>query len=212
MFESTVRPQSNAEYARSRTASRTQTAEAQWHREAETWFDGTVDSVDRRLKVCDRILASTRARLANDGLGADAGRRLANMADFEQARTALTNLRSDILSGSEWRHEAAAVAPSPEHVSRLLAQLHSEDRRYVELEAAKVIRNNPGCEFTELAGRAWRQASAETSRFGKRRSDLIADAMAARVYQLARRTRPSKRTATTVRREIPDYPAELMFL
>lgn len=207
------RPPSNAEYARSRTASRTQTAAAQWHREAETWFDGSPDSIDRRIKLCDRLLVEARAHLADVGLGADGGRRLANVAYLDQARVALVNMRADLLSGSQWRHEAAAVAPSPEQVSRLLAQLHPADRRYVELEAAKIVRNNPDCsDLAELSGRAWRQGSLETSRFGKRRSDAMADALAARVYQLARRSRPAKRTAAAARREIPDYPAELMFL
>jgi hypothetical protein len=207
MFERGARFQSNAEYVRSRATASVHTAAAQWHREAETWFDGTVESVDRRLAVCDRLLHEARRSLA-DNLGNS--RRIAQVDSLEQARVALAGLRNDILTGGEWRHDRQ-VAPSPQQMQRLLAALAPADRRYVELESAKLIRNASCDDPRELAGRAWRQASDEFSRFGQRRSDHVADAMAARVFHLARRSRP-KRTAAARHSAIQDFPAELLYL
>lgn len=210
MFEPTRRFQSNAEYARVRSADREVSAAAQWQREAETWFDGTVESVDRRLAVCNRLLAQTQSALAQN-FGDST--RTAAFDELSRVKEALLSLRADVLNGAQWRHEASVVTPTHDQVRALLAGLTSADRRYVELEAAKVIRNNPDChDLVELSGRAWRLASLEFSRYGKRRSELVADALAARVSQLARRHRPRRTAAAAPPAQIADFPAELMFL
>ena len=59
--------------------------------------------------------------------------------------------------------------------------------------------------------RAWRQASLDFSKFGTRRSNRVADAMAAQVYRLASRIKP-KRVAAARPRTIEDFPAELLYL
>lgn len=203
MFE--PRPSvSNSEYA---AHHQKVSAAQQWTRGAETWFDGSVDSVDRRLKLADRMLHEARVSLADNTANMA---RMAQADYLEQAKTALLTLRSDLLTGSQWRHEHS-VAPTPDQMRRLVASLGSSDRRYIELEAAKVLRNNPGCsDPQELSGRAWRLASLEYSRYGKRRSNAVADALAARVFHLACRNRP-RRTASAPQ-AIPDFPAELMYL
>ena len=46
---------------RQRTATSFDRALATYTKVAESWFDGTVQSVDRRLAQCDRLLHTARA-------------------------------------------------------------------------------------------------------------------------------------------------------
>ena len=68
--------------------------------EAETFFDGSVDSVDRRIAACDQILS--RARSAAVRLGYQEGY-TEIAASLENDRQALTELREALLNGASDR-------------------------------------------------------------------------------------------------------------
>lgn len=87
-----MRIQSEAEYARSKAAI---SPAAQWRREAEVWFDGSVESVDRRLGLCRRLLGSAQARIGSAGFSAAS---LDRVAELEQQLSALTGLRRHLLT------------------------------------------------------------------------------------------------------------------
>jgi hypothetical protein len=104
MFERRARNQSQAEYAR-KQASRQVSVEAQWQKEAETWFDGSPDSVDRRLAACEKMLHQARTRLAHDGFTKGA-RHLETIASLEVDKGALLELRRTLLTAASDREAA----------------------------------------------------------------------------------------------------------
>lgn len=98
-----MRIQSDREYARQRAAVSPAT---QWTREAEVWFDGTVESVDRRLAMCRRVLAGARTA----SLEGITEKRLATIGHYEQQHVALEHLRRQLLTAGSDR-EAAGIQP-----------------------------------------------------------------------------------------------------
>ena len=95
-----MRIQSEAEYARSKAGVSPAT---QWRREAEVWFDGSVESVDRRLGLCQRLLTAARGRL---GAGGFSNSSLDGVAELEQQLTVLSGLRRDLLTAASDREES----------------------------------------------------------------------------------------------------------
>jgi hypothetical protein len=90
---------------------------------AESWFDGSIDSVDARLGSCQRLLHSIRATVGRLAV-TDAARFLRAADDLEADRRALTALREDLLTGASgredvvgppgWRTAAPEGGPEPE--------------------------------------------------------------------------------------------------
>jgi hypothetical protein len=105
---------SPAEQARQRAAISPTT---QWRREAETWFDGSVDSVDRRLAACDRLLATSREAITYGGVGPGTARHLAAVEDLTAQRRVLAELRHDLITGASDREardeQYEYVEPTP---------------------------------------------------------------------------------------------------
>jgi hypothetical protein len=191
---------SAAEQARQRAAV---SPTVQWRREAETWFDGSVESVDRRLAACDRLLTASRATLSRDGIRADTRKHLAAIEDLEAQRVVLTGLRRDLLTeASDREFTAAHATASP--------TLDAADRRYVDLEAPKFFRANSDVPVDELATRARHHAELQTSTFTKQRSRAVTAAFVEKVTQL-RRVAPRPRVASVPARS-QDFPPELMFM
>lgn len=166
---------------------------------AETWFDGTPSSVDRRLATCQSLLHEARTMAADDPVD-----HLHVLAELDSDRTALSGLREDLLTAGSSR--IARVEPN----RRALASLHRvgsrEDRRWVNLEAARFYRNqdeNVRHNVEEMAERARRHAGVHAP------SPLAGQAFEGVVTDLALRT-PPPRTATRApaRR---DHPDELLF-
>lgn len=207
MFSSGPRTQSQAEYHRER-AGKAVTAASLYASRADDWFDGSVDSVDSRLAMCDKLLHQARAALGMGGIGNATA--LDRVASLETDRKGLTSLREDLTNGMAYREASNATALARQ-ASVLVASLHPDDRRYVELEASKILRANASCrDFEELGERARRIAAEDTSSFSPRRSAEVTEALAARTIQLARRTRPQTRTAAAPR-AVEDFPSELMY-
>ena len=90
---------------------------------AESWYDGSIDSVDARLGSCQRLLHSIRATVARLAV-TDAARFLRAADDLEADRRALVALRDDLLTGASgredvvgppgWRTAAPEGGPLPE--------------------------------------------------------------------------------------------------
>jgi hypothetical protein len=76
-----------------------------WHKEAETWFDGSVDSVDRRLAACNTLLHLSRDAVATEGIGPSTRTHLAAIGDLEATQTALRALRHDLLTAASDRRD-----------------------------------------------------------------------------------------------------------
>lgn len=94
---------------RQKLASSGQTGD-QWQREADNWFDGTVESVDRRLAMCNLLLARSEERYArNMGARHD----LKAIIDLQDSQRHLRALREDLLTASENKTAAPLGAPAP---------------------------------------------------------------------------------------------------
>jgi hypothetical protein len=254
MFSNGPRSQSTAEYARNRAA-RQLTATTQYQANGENWFDGSLDSVDARLAVCDKLLHQARTAIGVGGLGNPAA--IERIASLETDRQGLSELRSDLLTASTWRHsnptvgigDSAGVTPGPtpgsikepngpsftpadnvtyqrgdsdsllgsggisEAMGNLGQMLSSRDRRYVELEAHKILRANVNCrDVEELVERTRRIARVDTSTFSRARSKAVTAALTARVAQLAqRRQRPRTASRSPQPPAIEDFPAEFLY-
>lgn len=206
MFMNGPRSQSNAEYARSQVA-REITAAAQYPR-SEDWFDGSLDSVDRRLAVCDKLLHQARAVVGVEGLGNPTV--IDRIASLEADRLGLGELRETMITGAAWRHSPAP--PDTTGVARAMDRLSAVDRRYVELEAAKILRANADChDLEELSERTLHIAAVDTSTMPTRRSRDVTEALSGRVVQLAQRRRRPTKTASRPP-VIQDFPSELLYL
>lgn len=72
---------------------------------AESWFDGSPDSVDRRIAACDQILV--RARNAAVRLGYQEGY-TEIVAELEEDKKSLTDLRQALLNGDREEYRTAA--------------------------------------------------------------------------------------------------------
>lgn len=251
MFTNGPRSHSTAEDARNQAA-RQLTAGAQYEANAEIWFDGGLESVDRRLAVCDKLLHQARTAVGVGGFGDPAP--LERIASLEADHRGLTELRETFLSAGNYRHadfnqptvgigDSAGVSPGATPgsikepggpsfvpapnvryerdadpmgglVSGIKSLLSSRDQRYVELEAAKILRANADCrDIEELVERTRRIAAVDTSTFSSQRSRAVVDALSTRVAQLAQRRQQPRRTASRLPRTpvIQDFPSELMY-
>jgi len=195
-----MRIHSDAENHRQRAA-RSISPATQWQREAEVWFDGSVESVDRRLGLCQRLLTASMAKVAEEGIS---GTEINKIADYEQSQGALEHLRRQLLTAAadrEEKDERKRVDPS---------KLSSADRRYVELEATKFLASRPGIPLDELKIQARYHAELETSTLPASRSRDITVAFVQRVGQL-RRNSPRPRVASAPP-AFTDAPDEFMFI
>lgn len=163
---------------------------------AEGWFDGTPHSVDRRLATCRSLIHEARSLAADDPVD-----QLHILAELDSDRVALTNLQDDMLSGGSSRQ--AAVKTDRQALSRLGSR---EERRWVELEAARFHRNQDDArhDVVEMSERAGRYAQVHAP------SRAAAMAFESAVAGLARRT-PAPRQAQR-RPILRDHPDELLFL
>lgn len=190
---------SAAEHARQRAAAG-QSDGAVWRREAEVWFDGSIESVDRRLAMCDRLLASARQAMGEDGFTAG---RLAAVDDLGRQREALDGLRCQLLTAGADIEAPTEVLPE--------GKLSHRDLRWVALEAPKFFRANHSAVADELRTRAKNYAELHTSRISEQRSRTVTSAFVHKVSQLHSEASRAPRTAS-VDRPAPDCADEMMFM
>lgn len=89
---------------RQRTATSFDRQMTAYTKAAESWFDGTVGSVDRRLAQCERLLHQTRFHTARMGIN-DSARYLAAADSLNADREVLAGLRDDLLTGGANRQD-----------------------------------------------------------------------------------------------------------
>lgn len=193
------RESSIAEYARQRAAAE-QSDGAVWRREAEVWFDGSVESVDRRIAMCGRLLASHAAALAD---GEASLRRLATVDGLQGQKQALEHLRRQLLTAGTDIESSSDVLPA--------GKLSHRDLRWVSLEAPKFFRANHDAIADELRTRAQNHAELRTSRLSAKRARTVISAFVHRVSQLHAQAARAPRTAS-VDRPAPDCADEMMFM
>ena len=94
---------------RQRTATSFDRQMTAYTRQAESWFDGSVSSVDRRLAHCDRLLHQTRAHTARMDIQ-EAARYLRAAELLNSDREVLAGLRDDLLTGGANRQDVTGPA------------------------------------------------------------------------------------------------------
>lgn len=154
-------------------------------RAASNWFDGSIESIDRRVAACSALTH----RLGSAGI-------FAAMDEIAAERAAAVNLRQGLLNGHE---RVAAAAPT-----RSDAPMTVEARAFVRehLDVAHAPE--------ELTYRARRHAANLTYDQPAARADAIADAFVASVTRVAA-TVPRQATAAAVT-SVPDFDDSLMFM
>lgn len=197
-------------YAQSRglTSARTFTATlTEFRQKSDSWFDGTVESVDRRLSRCSKLL-----HVAQSSAGEDPAAHLAVIAELSTDHTALKKLREDLLTGASGR-EAGYTPPGRRLASRAVSEpLSSQERRWVVLESARfhAAQDDALHDVAEMAERARRHAEVVTSGLFPDRSRVVTAAFEQAVAGHARRT-PRPRTAAR-RPAFTDFPDSQLFL
>lgn len=89
---------------RQRTASSFKTAYDSYQRGAESWFDGSPNSIDRRVAHCDRLLHSANSTVARM-TASDSQPYLRAIANLSSDREVLSGLRDDLLTGASSRED-----------------------------------------------------------------------------------------------------------
>lgn len=178
---------------------------------AETWYDGTVTSIDRRMDHCDQLIH--RASFTLSRQGAQQGY-LRVLEALKVDRQALAGLREDLLTGAGSREDVVGppgwssdrYASSPD-----LQTLSGADKRWVTLESAKFVAANTDAVGIphELSVRAHNHAALNTSTFSPARSEAVCRAFVAKVGELSRHV--PVRTAARAK-PIEDFDAQAMFL
>lgn len=209
-----------------RTARKFLSALSDYSSAAESWFDGSVDSIDRRLAAC-RQLHHHASRAVSElpmGQARPYLERLSSLgSDFES----LQELRYTVLTGAadiedndpisspatyrDDEQTATEEALASEGRDRQ-AGINRTDRRWIELESARFVADNANTlhDRAEMAARAREYAAMKTSSFDPRRSTGMVKTFVASVEALRSawyRPAPVQRTATAT-----DFDAQLMFL
>lgn len=188
-------------YAESRglTAPRTFTAAvSEFRKEADGWFDGTVEAVDRRLARCNKLLHIAHTKAAEDPAS-----QLQVIAELTEDRRALTALRQDLTTGAADR-DTGYTPPRA-------AALSAAERRWVTLEGAKFVAEHQDArhDVAEMAERARRHAQVATSTMDRPR--VLTAAFEREVATIVRMT-PKPRTASRKRPVFTDFPDSQLFL
>ena len=168
-----------------RTAARSFSASlTAWRNTSTDWFDGTVHSVDDRLRRCGKLLAT-----ANAAAGRGEMQFLAAIEELSADREAIASLREELLTSGPGRG-VPGVSPSGR-----TAALSPKSKRWVELEATRFLRANLDVAHVseERDERARRYAAEGTSTFSDHQA--ATQAFVARVAALGN-SMPRTRTAS----------------
>lgn len=191
-----------------RTAATFTASLQEWHDTSDRWFDGSVNSVDRRLARCTSLLHVAEAQV---GKGSAVGKYLQAAQELSADREALASLRQDLLTAGSDR-EVGVSPPGRTASARSATKLPSKAHRWVELESARFIRANADAAHAaeELSIRARNHAERHTGQLGAKASRAITAAFVNRVLEHSRSIpRPRVAAAATV---VPDFADQLMFL
>ena len=96
-----------------RTASGIRRIKASWESSADSWFDGSVDSVDRRIALCERLIHKASAATGRLLDRPESGHYMKLASDLQADHAALTQMRRDLLTAAmdrdpdEWAQRTA---------------------------------------------------------------------------------------------------------
>lgn len=189
-----------------------------WRESSKSWYDGSVASVDQRLRRCAKLLGVANGAVGQRSIG-ESPEYLAALRELSADRQVLASLRDDLLTGGSGREvgvsppgrTAAAERRVREAFNR--SSLTPQERRWVDLESARFLNANVEVVAQapeELAERARYHGEAHTSALGKR-SKLVTAAFVDRVSALGQ-SMPRPRTAAAEPKTVSDFDAQLMFL
>ena len=170
-----------------------------------SWYDGTIQSVDRRMAKAQRMVAtlqsaSGRYRVAEQGDYLELNRYL--HAQLEQ----LGDLHENFLGG----HQVSAV-----HVTKDSSPLSREAARYVTLESQKFLAAQAGTygsDVEELMTRAANHVAAETSTWDQRVARQVTAHFVDRVGELGRLASRDQGTANRRLMAYQDFDDSLTYL
>lgn len=199
-----------AKPGRQRAAEGFDAAITAWRDTSDNWFDGTVQSIDNRLRRCARLINQASSQIAHGPAG-ESRRYLSAYQELSADKQALAGLRDDMLTGSFGR-EAGVSPPGRTAAKTATPKLAGQDQRWVDLESARFLQANIDAAHLaeELSERARRYAEHHTSALGRARSRAMTAAFVDKVVELGRAT-PRPRTASAPA-AIPDFDDTLMFL
>lgn len=190
----------NTERVSRRYAASLSPALARWQESEGSWFDGSPQSVDKRIAQCRALQSGLRGAAGALAGTAGAVRYIAAEQSLAADRRALAQLRRDLLTAAADRE--SAPAPEPRQV-----RLPKAARRWVEAEARQFLREQAGgADRRELAERARRHAATETSALPPGRAAAVTAAFVASVLAGHRPTRVARRAAAPQQ----DFPDQLL--
>jgi hypothetical protein len=169
----------------------------------EGWFDGSPQSVDKRLAQANRVLQAAQATVARNPFDWHAHDLITQItAD----RNALIALREDLLTGAAGREAPRKKAPE--------ILLTASERKWVELEVPKFLRANRDCltdaqGHLELAERAQNHAALVTSRLPRSR-EMTASFVETVAYEA--RQIPFPKPKRVASRDVREIDGAAMFL
>lgn len=204
---------------RAKTHSTFKLAMASYEKTAESWYDGTVDAVDRRIAAVDKLLHHIRSIVSRLDF-ADSATQLRSAQTLSADRKGLVEFKRDLLTGavdySTWANND--LDHSMDHIASrgaspaLPPSLPPADRRWVTLESSRFVSANTDClsDPEELATRAQHHATLKTSTFSRPHSAAVTRAFVSSVVELGKKQYrpPVVRQAATM----PDFPDGAMFL
>lgn len=185
----------------------------------ETWFDGSVESIDARLGHIKNLSHRAEQAIAKQGIGPSSHVYLAARQTLENDRIAIEGLREDMLTGCSGRAgsiDRLASSVVGEKADQTVDRLQREgsisgaDHRWLTLEAAKFLSGNEEVrhDLRELTERARRYASDSMSTRTASKSSLMTGLFVAKVQQGHRPKRPQR----VARAGYVDFHDSMMFL
>lgn len=172
---------------------------------SETWFDGTLESIDRRIARVDSLRVQAYRISADSDIGDNT--MLEHSATLDQTRRELVSFRDNILN-----------TPLPEtyHVEASRESLTEENQRFVKVVAKSFTADNREClhpGLEEIKIRAYNKARDHTSTQPRRQANACINAFVQEVVENSKEMLQA-RTARRVHSAVapaPDVPDELLF-
>lgn len=166
-----------------------------------SWFDGSIESVDSRLRQCREFLSSLREAVNIDSNFLSVAERI----ESDQQR--LEVFRESLLNGAEFGRES--VGPIIEGAFK---HLPNNAQRWIVLESKKFLRANEDTwsDKNELLVRAKYHVNDQTKSMTPRHRSLVASAFLSEVSQNVPQKR-EVRQARAVAKDV-EIPDQLLFM
>ena len=97
-----------------RTASSLRRIKANWERTADSWFTGSVDSIDRRIALCERLIHQASQATARLLDRPESAHYMKLAHDLQADHEALTQMRRDLLTAASDREAGHNIGGIPD--------------------------------------------------------------------------------------------------